>query len=121
MQNKAMFALDGIISQFSSVLFQYCVLCFRNNFVQVDIFYQELSYEIIEQQKAFEFLSLLSEIGGFLGLLLGASVLTVCELLDYFVMIMVAKLMNGNRLKNKTLPGKIAVSEMQFIQREIHK
>ena len=42
----------------------------------VDIFYQELSYEEIEQNVAFEFLSLLSEIGGFLGLLWGASVLT---------------------------------------------
>ena len=51
--------------------------------MQVDIFYQELSYEEIEQNMAFEFLSLLSEIGGFLGLLLGASVLTVFELLDY--------------------------------------
>ena len=49
----------------------------------VDIFYQELSYEEIEQNVAFEFLSLLSEIGGFLGLLLGASVLTVCELIDF--------------------------------------
>ena len=51
--------------------------------MQVDIFYQELSYEEIEQNVVFEFLSLLSEIGGFLGLLLGASVLTVFELLDY--------------------------------------
>ena len=34
----------------------------------VDIFYEELSYEQIEQNIAFEFLSLLSEIGGFLGL-----------------------------------------------------
>ena len=51
--------------------------------MQVDIFYQEISYEEIEQNIAFEFLSLLSEIGGFLGLLLGASVLTVCELVDY--------------------------------------
>ena len=51
--------------------------------MQVDIFYPELTYEVIEQHIAFEFLSLLSEIGGFLGLLLGASVLTVCELVDY--------------------------------------
>ena len=49
----------------------------------VDIFYEELSYEEIEQNVAFEFLSLLSEIGGFLGLLLGASVLTVFELVDF--------------------------------------
>ena len=44
---------------------------FRKNFMQIDIFYSELSYEVITQQKAFEFESLLGEIGGCLGLLLG--------------------------------------------------
>ena len=39
--------------------------------MQVDIFYAELSYEAITQNKAFEFESLLGEIGGCLGLLLG--------------------------------------------------
>ena len=57
----------------------------------MDIFYQELSYEEIEENKAFEFLSLLSEIGGFLGLLLGASVLTVCELVDYITLVVINK------------------------------
>ena len=60
--------------------------------MQVDIFYQEISYEEIEQNIAFEFLSLLSEIGGFLGLLLGASVLTVCELVDYISLSFLNKL-----------------------------
>ena len=59
--------------------------------MQVDIFYQELTYEEIEQNIAFEFLSLLGEIGGFLGLLLGASVLTVCELVDYTALALVGK------------------------------
>ena len=57
----------------------------------MDIFYQDLSYEEIEQNIAFEFLSLLSEIGGFLGLLLRASVLTVCELVDYTVLLLIRK------------------------------
>ena len=57
----------------------------------MDIFYQVLSYEEIEENKAFEFLSLLSEIGGFLGLLLGASVLTVCELVDYITLLVINK------------------------------
>ena len=60
----------------------YCFY-FRNNFLHVDIFYQDISYEEVNQNVAFGFLSLLSEVGGFLGLLLGASVLTVCELVDY--------------------------------------
>ena len=57
----------------------------------MDIFYEELSYEEIEENIAFEFLSLLSEIGGFLGLLLGASVLTVCELVDYLTLALLRK------------------------------
>ena len=65
---------------------------FRNNFLQVDIFYQELSHRIIQQNVTFEFLSLLSEIRGFLGLLLGASVLTVCELMDYIALLVFRKL-----------------------------
>ncbi len=65
---------------------------FRKNFLQVDIFYQELSYQKIEQNVAFEFLSLLGEVGGFMGLLLGASVITVCELIDYIILSMVSKL-----------------------------
>ncbi len=58
----------------------------------VDIFYQELSFEIVEQNIAFEFLSLLSEIGGFLGLLLGASVLTIYEMLDFLTLMVLNKM-----------------------------
>ena len=66
--------------------------------MQVDIFYQELSYEEIEQNIVFEFLSLLSEIGGFLGLLLGASVLTVCELVDYISLSFLNKLQTQKKV-----------------------
>ena len=52
---------------FTIIFFLFC----RKNFLQLDIFYKELSYDTIEQQKAFKFESLLGEVGGFLGLLLG--------------------------------------------------
>ena len=66
--------------------------------MKVDIFYQELSYEEIEQNISFEFLSLLSEVGGFLGLLLGASVLTVFELVDYISLKFLNKLQTERKL-----------------------
>ena len=69
--------------------------------MQIDIFYQELSYERIEQQVSFEFLSLLSEVGGFLGLLLGASALTVCELIDFLVLKGCSKLNTTGKSENK--------------------
>ena len=68
----------------SSAAARFC-FNFRENFLQIDVFYKELSYEKIEQQKAFEFSSLLSEVGGFLGLLLGASIITMFEILDYLI------------------------------------
>ena len=66
--------------------------------MKVDIFYKEISYEEIKQNIAFEFLSLLGEIGGFLGLLLGASVLTVCELMDYISLSFLNKLQGQKRI-----------------------
>ncbi len=66
----------------------------RTNFINVEIFYEALSNQVMEQNKAFEFLSLLSEVGGFMGLLLGASVLTVCEMVD-FVIVSIVHRMSG--------------------------
>ena len=61
----------------------------RQNYIKIDIFYKELSYESVQQQVSFAVLSLFSEVGGFMGLLLGASVLTVCELVDYLTLLTV--------------------------------
>ena len=71
---------------------------FRENYIKMDIFYKELSYMKIRQQRAFEFISLLSEVGGFLGLLLGASVLTVCELVDYLALSSMNKMKERSRV-----------------------
>ena len=63
----------------------YCFLKFRSNFLNVDIYYRSLSTERVKQQARFDFLSLFGEIGGFLGLLLGASVLTLIEIFDFII------------------------------------
>ena len=57
----------------------------------------------------YSFLSLMSEVtyvlvlrlqvGGFLGLLLGASILTVCELLDYITMTIVTRCRNRRKVR----------------------
>ena len=67
----------------------------RSNFLQVDLYYEDLQYQVVEEQKAFVIGSLFSEVGGFLGLLLGASIITVCELVDYLLMSCGNKLRNG--------------------------
>lgn len=61
----------------------------------MEIFYKELNYEHIQQQISFQTLTLLSEIGGLLGLLLGASVLTVFEFIDFVVVLIVGQISLG--------------------------
>ncbi|CAH1775107.1 unnamed protein product [Owenia fusiformis] len=55
------------------------------NFLYMDVYFAELSYQKVEQKEAFTWQMLISEIGGFMGLLLGASVLTVFEILDFLL------------------------------------
>ncbi|XP_048724677.1 acid-sensing ion channel 4 isoform X1 [Caretta caretta] len=55
----------------------------RENFLVLDIFFEALNYEAIEQKKAYELAGLLGDIGGQMGLFIGASVLTILEILDY--------------------------------------
>ena len=54
----------------------------RENFLQLDIFYRQLSYEQISQQKAYDIFALICDIGGSMGLFIGASMLTVVEAID---------------------------------------
>ncbi|XP_065739780.1 acid-sensing ion channel 3 isoform X1 [Phocoena phocoena] len=53
------------------------------NVLMLDIFFEALNYETVEQKKAYEVSELLGDIGGQMGLFIGASLLTVLEILDY--------------------------------------
>ncbi|XP_052769455.1 acid-sensing ion channel 4-B-like isoform X2 [Mya arenaria] len=57
----------------------------KENFLQIDIFYRQLSYEYINQQKAYDFFALISDVGGAMGLFIGASLLTILEIIDLFL------------------------------------
>ncbi|XP_048109719.1 acid-sensing ion channel 1C isoform X2 [Alosa alosa] len=54
-----------------------------DNILVMDIFFEALNYEKIEQKKAYELAGLLGDIGGQMGLFIGASVLTILEIFDY--------------------------------------
>ena len=49
------------------------------------IFFSEMKYSYIEAQEAYTSLSLLCDIGGALGLILGSTMLTFCEFTDFFI------------------------------------
>ena len=52
------------------------------NFLKLNIFYRQLSYEHIKQQKGYDVFALVCDIGGSMGLFIGASMLTVVEVID---------------------------------------
>ncbi|XP_036369729.1 uncharacterized protein LOC115224697 [Octopus sinensis] len=56
----------------------------RKNILELAVFYRQLSYEEMRHQIAYNFFSLLCDIGGSMGLFLGASVLTIFEIGEFF-------------------------------------
>ena len=78
------------------IIIYFICRVYRDNFLSVDLYYPELSFQRITQQVAFPAVSLLSEVGGFLGLLLGASLLTVCEIVDYITLLCIARWYKNN-------------------------
>ena len=54
----------------------------RANIIVLNVFYPSLHYTVTEQVEAFTFDELISNIGGQLGLFLGASIMTVVEVLE---------------------------------------
>ncbi|XP_078379403.1 acid-sensing ion channel 2-like isoform X2 [Oculina patagonica] len=55
---------------------------FRQNLLELDVYFEELSYTVIQETPAYDSESMLGEIGGQVGLCVGASLLTVLEFCD---------------------------------------
>ncbi|XP_060598498.1 amiloride-sensitive sodium channel subunit alpha-like [Ruditapes philippinarum] len=62
-----------------SYLQNYELDYYRNNFLRVLIYYEDLNYETITEEPMYESVRFLSDIGGAMGLFLGASVLSFVE------------------------------------------
>ncbi|XP_042163121.1 acid-sensing ion channel 2 isoform X2 [Oncorhynchus tshawytscha] len=65
-----------------------------DNILVLDVFFEALNYETIEQKKAYEVAGLLGDIGGQMGLFIGASILTILELFDYAYEVVKDKLLD---------------------------
>ncbi|KAK7938991.1 hypothetical protein WMY93_002317 [Mugilogobius chulae] len=65
-----------------------------DNILVLDVFFEALNYETIEQKKAYEVAGLLGDIGGQMGLFIGASILTILELFDYAYEVVKERLMD---------------------------
>ncbi|XP_067648677.1 acid-sensing ion channel 4-B-like [Haliotis asinina] len=60
----------------------------RDNLLSINVYFSELSLQTIEEEPAYEFASLLSDFGGQLGLWMGISVLSICEVLELFYLLL---------------------------------
>ena len=56
-----------------------------DNSVSLQIYFSSLQYVEITSKEAYQLMALMSDVGGALGLLLGATLLTVYELLEFAV------------------------------------
>ncbi|XP_038056341.1 acid-sensing ion channel 1-like [Patiria miniata] len=55
----------------------------ENNWIVLDVFYENINFQLYEQSEAITSSALISDIGGQLGLFLGASFITLTEILSY--------------------------------------
>ncbi|XP_021348423.1 acid-sensing ion channel 1-like isoform X2 [Mizuhopecten yessoensis] len=76
------------------------------NLAKIEIFFKEMIYEKIEQQKGYESQNLISDIGGQLGLWLGLSAITIGELVEFFAAIFKAVTARAVRRKDRE-PAKV--------------
>lgn len=63
----------------------------RDNFLRLIIFYEDLSYEVQEQQPSYDTQTWLGDIGGQIGLFIGAGAMSYFEFLDCLALVLYAK------------------------------
>nr|XP_009674531.1 PREDICTED: acid-sensing ion channel 4 [Struthio camelus australis] len=91
----------------------------RENFLVLDIFFEALNYEAIEQKKAYDLAGLLGDIGGQMGLFIGASILTILEILDYVYEVIrdrVTRLLRRSKPPLKKPSGSIATLGLEELK-----
>ena len=85
--------LDGTIEDKTGNLCQK----FQNNFTRFEYFHIELAFEypelfeLLEEKQAYTFENLCAELGGFLGLMIGISIISVVEMLAYVPLLLMKK------------------------------
>ncbi|ESP02498.1 hypothetical protein LOTGIDRAFT_138301, partial [Lottia gigantea] len=74
----------------------------KRNFLVVNLYYKELNYEQITQQRAYDIIALLCDIGGSMGLFIGASVMTMFEVIDLLSNSLATRMLTVNKTPTKS-------------------
>lgn len=77
------------------------------DYANVEIFYSTMEHRRMTMEPAYSFMALLSDIGGALGLLLGATLLTVYEILEFGIRMLNFEFVR--RAKSKPPPKQIFI------------
>ncbi|KAJ7385389.1 ligand-gated sodium channel [Desmophyllum pertusum] len=59
---------------------------FRANVLKLNIFFEELNYEVISEELSYELANFVSDLGGTLGLWIGMSVLSFAEIFEFLLL-----------------------------------
>ena len=65
----------------------------------LEIYYEQMSFEVLTESQAYILVNLISDIGGQAGLWMGASILTLIELISFFLRIMWISCCRRNKKK----------------------
>ncbi len=61
----------------------------KTNAVVIKVYYVHLIEQVVTHQAAYHLLTMLCDIGGALGLILGASIISVIEVVDFFFLMLI--------------------------------
>ncbi|XP_042333142.1 acid-sensing ion channel 3 [Sceloporus undulatus] len=85
------------------------------NLLVLDIFFEALNYETIEQKKAYDVAGLLGDIGGQMGLFIGASLLTILEIFDYLYEVLREKLLGFYQARKRAEKRKSESNSLEYM------
>ena len=87
---------------------------FKQHIIHVSVFYDDFNTEYILEEEMYSMPSLLSDFGGFMGLLLGASTISLMEIVWIFIEILVAKFTKSSQTKVNVIssqPGMTPITD----------
>ena len=88
----------------------------RSDLISVQIFFSTMQMVTLETNPAYTFLALLSDIGGALGLMLGATILTLVEVAQFSLHLLVDLLkMNREKMAEKHVGPSVVLGSHSVI------